>query len=105
MRSEKRKASKKDNTTSMSSEDDLLVISDRSTGCDTMWILDSACSHHYTSHWEWFATYQKIDGRSVSLGDDHPCKVTRIGSIRMRMYDEIIHTLSNVRHVPELKKI
>ena len=59
---------------------------------------------YYTSHQEWFATYQKIDGRSVSLGDDHPCKVAGIGSIRVRMYNGIIRTLSNVRHVPKLKK-
>ena len=67
-------------------------------------MLDSTCSHYYTSHREWFATCQKVNGGSVSLGDDHSCKLARIGSIRMRMYDGIIHTLSNVRHVPELKK-
>ena len=69
-----------------------------------MWIMDSAGSHHYTSHRKWFATYQKADGESISLEDDHPCKVAEIDSIRVRMYDGIIRTLSNVRHVPELKK-
>ena len=67
-------------------------------------VLDSTCSHHYTSHREWFATYQKADGGSVSLGDDHSCEVAEIGSIRVRMYDGIIRTLSNVKHVPKLKK-
>ena len=66
--------------------------------------LDSTCSHHYTSHWEWFATYQKIDGGSVSLGDDHPCKLAGVGIVRVRMYDGVIQTLKNVKHVPELKK-
>ena len=67
-------------------------------------MLDSACSHHYTSHREWFAIYEKIDRGSVGLGDDHPCKMARVGTIRMRMYDGVIHTLSNVNHVSELKK-
>ena len=104
LRSEKGKASKKDDTASMSSGEDLLVVSDGSTECDTIWRLDLACLHHYTSHREWFAIYQKFDGGSVSLRDDHPCKVAKISSIRMRMYDWIIRTLSNVRHVLELKK-
>ena len=99
LRSKKEKASKKDDTASMSSGEDLLVVSDGSTEYDTIWILNSACSHHYTSHREWFATYQKVDGGSVSLGDDHPCKIARVGSIRMRMYDGIIRIISNVRHV------
>ena len=46
----------------------------------------------------------KIDGGSVSLGDDHSCKIAGVGTIRVRMYDGVIHTLSNVKHVPELKK-
>ena len=57
LRSEKGKASKNDDIASMSSREDLLVVSDGSVECDTIWILDSACSHHYTSHRKWFATY------------------------------------------------
>ena len=40
----------------------------------------------------------------MSLGDDHPCQVAGVGTIRVRMYDGIIRTLTNVKHVPELKK-
>ena len=67
-------------------------------------MLDLACSHHYTSHQEWFATYQKIDGGSVNLGDDHSCKVAGVGTVRVRMYDGIIHTLSNVKYVPRYQQ-
>ena len=88
----------------MSSVEDLLVVSDGSIEYDTAWTLDSACSHHYTLHRKWFATYDKLDGGSISLGDDHPCKVAGVGTIRMRMYDEVIRILSNVKHVSELKK-
>ena len=65
-------------------------------------MLDSACSHHYISYQEWFDTYKKTNGESVSLRDDHRCKVARVGTIKVRMYDEIIRTLSNVKHIPEL---
>ena len=40
----------------------------------------------------WFDTYKKIDKGSVSLGDDHPCKVAGVGTIRVRMYDGVIRT-------------
>ena len=90
LKSKKGKASKSDDTALMSSREDLLVVSDGSTECDTMWTLDSACSHHYTFHREWFDTYKKIDGGSVNFGDDHPCKVAGVGTIKVRMYDRII---------------
>ena len=40
----------------------------------------------------------------MTLGDDHSCKVAGIGNVCMRMFDRIVRTLMNVKHVPELKK-
>ena len=48
LKSEKEKASKSGDIASVSSREDLLVVSDGSTECDMMWMLDPACSHHYT---------------------------------------------------------
>ena len=70
-----------------------------STGYNSEWILDLACSHHYTSHRDWFATYVKTDGGSVSLDDDHPCKVAIVDTIRVRMYNGVIWILINVKHI------
>ena len=33
-----------------------------------------------------------------------PCKIIGIGSIKIMMHDGIVRTLSNVWHVPDLKK-
>ena len=90
MKIKKDKASKNDDTASMSIGEDLLVVLDGPTECGNMWMLDSVCSHYYTSHREWFATYQKTDGGSVSHGDDHPCKVAGVGTVRVRMYGGVI---------------
>ena len=69
------------------------------------WMLDSACTYHYTSHREWFHTYDRPNNRgSISLGDDHPCLVAGVGTIRVRMFDGVVRTLSNVKYVLELKK-
>lgn len=54
----------------------------------------------------WFNTYTEVDEGSVTLGDDHPCKVADIGTVRVRvrMFDGIMQTLTSMKHVPELKK-
>ena len=49
-------------------------------------------------------TYQPIDGGNVLIGNNMSCKTISIRSIKIRIHDGIIRTLSNVRHVPDLKK-
>ena len=85
-------------------EDDLLMVSDGHRRYTDVWTLDSTCLHHYTPNRSWFVTYTKIDEETVTLRDDHPCKVAGIRSIRMRMFDGMVQTLTNVKHIPELKK-
>src|ERR1044072_9168661 len=53
---------------------------------------------------DWFSTYQPFDGGKVLLGNNAPCKVAGVGTIRIKMFDGIVRTLTDVRHVPELKK-
>ena len=87
------------------SKEDILLVSDGYVDWDNTWMLDSACTYHYTSHREWFHTYDRSNDRgSASLGDDHPCLVVGVDTIRVRMYDGMVRTLSNVKHIPELKK-
>ena len=38
------------------------------------------------------------------MGSDVVCKTVDIGNICMRMFDGQVRTLTNVRHVPNLKK-
>jgi hypothetical protein len=55
-------------------------------------------------HREWFATYEPLNGGSVSMGNDTKCRVVGIGTIRFRIFDGIVCTLIDVRHVVVLKK-
>lgn len=64
-----------------------------STGC----LLDSARSYHMCTHREWFATYDPLNGGSVSMGNDTQCRVLGIGTVRFRMYDGMVRTLTDVR--------
>ncbi|KAL5580785.1 hypothetical protein UlMin_013227 [Ulmus minor] len=68
------------------------------------WILDSGCTFHMCPRRELFNTYQSIDGGKVLMGNDEACKVIRIGTIKLKMFDGQIRTLSNVRHIPDLKR-
>jgi len=38
------------------------------------------------------------------MGNTTVCKTVGIGNIRMRMFDGQVRTLTNVRHVPDLRK-
>ncbi|KAG7981002.1 hypothetical protein I3843_05G210500 [Carya illinoinensis] len=53
---------------------------------------------------DWFTTYESINGNSVLVGNDMACDIVGIGSVEIKMYDGLVRTLSNVRHIPSLKK-
>jgi len=68
------------------------------------WILDSTASFHICINRDWFITYDSVNGGSVKMGDDSPCQIIGIGSVQMEMHDGIIRTLTDVRHIPDMRK-
>ena len=50
----------------------------------------------------WFDTYEKKNEAEVLMGNDDTCKV--IDTMKIKMYNNIIRTFSNMQHVPSLKK-
>jgi len=38
------------------------------------------------------------------MRDDHPCNVKDIGTVCIKMFDEIIRELKKMRYVPQLKR-
>uniref|UniRef100_A0A2N9HUM1 Integrase catalytic domain-containing protein n=1 Tax=Fagus sylvatica TaxID=28930 RepID=A0A2N9HUM1_FAGSY len=68
------------------------------------WLLDSTCSFHVTIHMSWFDTYRSVNCGSIRMGNDASCKVIGIGTIKIKMFDNVVRTLGEVRHVPEMKK-
>ncbi|KAK2987349.1 hypothetical protein RJ640_023650 [Escallonia rubra] len=91
------------------------VAEDNSDGADVLsvtisssdggWILDTGFSYHMCPNRDWFATYRSFDGGKVFMGNDVACKMVGIGSIQIMMHDGIVRTLTDVRHVPDLRKI
>jgi len=53
---------------------------------------------------EWFASFEKLDGGLVSFGNGHTCQIEGIGTVRIKLFDEMIRELKDVRYVPQLNK-
>ncbi|XP_077222053.1 uncharacterized protein LOC143855883 [Tasmannia lanceolata] len=53
---------------------------------------------------DWFTTYQSVNGGTVLMGNNMAYKIVGICTIHIKMYDGIVKTLTEVRHVPDLKK-
>ncbi|XP_020270598.1 LOW QUALITY PROTEIN: AP-1 complex subunit mu-2-like [Asparagus officinalis] len=65
---------------------------------------EEGCSFHMCANRFWFDTYEKKDRGEVRMGNNVACKVIGIGTVKVKMYDDIICTFGNVRHIPALKK-
>jgi hypothetical protein len=69
-----------------------------------VWLMDSEATWHMTPNRDWFHTYELISEGSVFMGDNHALEIAGIGTIKLKMYDGLIRTISGVRHVKDLKK-
>jgi len=38
------------------------------------------------------------------MGNNAQCNVTGVGTVRIKTHDGVVRTLSNVRHIPDLKR-
>jgi hypothetical protein len=52
--------------------------------------------HFMSPKRDWFTTYESVNGGSVLMGNDVIYKIVGIGTIRMKMHDGIVRTLTNV---------
>ena len=102
---EKRKKAVNSDSASVASDSDgkLLACSSYKDVSDS-WILDSGCSYHMCPHREWFDTYKSWNGGEILMGNDAVCKSIGMGTIKIKMWDGVVRTLNEVRHVPALKK-
>ena len=85
-------------------DDFLLVSTSDNSKLTSEWILDSGCSFHMCPNREWFSTYSSVEGGVVHMGNDSSSKIIGIGTVKIRIHDGTIRTLSDVRYVPDLRK-
>ncbi|KAG8480600.1 hypothetical protein CXB51_024784 [Gossypium anomalum] len=86
------------------SDGELLVASVNDSKLSKEWILDSGCIFHMSPNRDWFTTYETVSEGVVLMGNNASCKIAGVGTIKVKMFDGVVRTLSDVRHVPELKR-
>jgi len=67
-------------------------------------ILDTRVTYHVCSNRDWFSSFEKLDGCFTVMGDDHPCNVKGIGTVRVKMFDGIVRELKKVKYESQLKR-
>ncbi|XP_020270578.1 uncharacterized protein LOC109845717 [Asparagus officinalis] len=53
---------------------------------------------------DWFTTYEAINGGVVLKGNNVSCKTVGKSTIRIKMHDAVIGTLTDARHILDLRK-
>ncbi|KAG8488139.1 hypothetical protein CXB51_018349 [Gossypium anomalum] len=86
------------------SDGELLVASVNDSKVSEEWILDSSCTFHMSPNRVWFTTYETLSKCVVLMGNNVSYKIAGVGTIKVNMFDGVVRTLSDVRHVPELKR-
>ena len=59
---------------------------------------------YISPHKDCFSTYDPIDSTVIHIGNNVQYKVTGIGTVKIKIHDGVVRILSNVRHVPNLKR-
>ncbi|KAG6687290.1 hypothetical protein I3843_11G064100 [Carya illinoinensis] len=67
-------------------------------------VSSSSCTFHISPRRDWFTTYESINSDSLLIGNDIACYIVGIGLVKIKMYDGIVKTLSNIRNIISLNK-
>ncbi|KAG8485411.1 hypothetical protein CXB51_021801 [Gossypium anomalum] len=86
------------------SDGELLVASVNDSKVNEEWILDSGCTFHMSPNQGWFTTYETVSEGIILIGNNASYKIVGVGTIKVKMFDGVVRTLSDVRHVLELKR-
>ena len=65
--------------------------------------MDSGCIYHMCPHRDWFSTYEPLDSGVVLMGNNTQCSIAGIGTVQIKIHDNVLKTLSNVHHILDLK--
>ena len=71
---------------------------------DKEWILDSGCTFHMSPNKNWFIGLKETKENNLLMANNDSCEIHGIGSIKLKVHDGSIKTLSNVRYIPNLKR-
>ncbi|GFZ17662.1 hypothetical protein Acr_26g0009320 [Actinidia rufa] len=90
-------------TVVMADDDEIDVLLAASDNGKSDWVLDSGSAYHLCRDREVFFTYAACEGR-IWMANNTSSRVVGRGSVQFRMADRRSVTLTEVRHVPNLRK-
>nr|GEU36957.1 retrovirus-related Pol polyprotein from transposon TNT 1-94 [Tanacetum cinerariifolium] len=67
-------------------------------------IVDSGCTFYMIPHQSWFTTYESFNGGDVYMGNHSIFPVIKKGNIQVKIHDDVVRTITGVRHVLDLKR-
>nr|GEY34110.1 retrovirus-related Pol polyprotein from transposon TNT 1-94 [Tanacetum cinerariifolium] len=67
-------------------------------------IVDSGCTFHIIPHRSWFTTYESFNGGNVYMRNHSICPVIGKGNIQVKIHDDVVRTITRVRHVLDFKR-
>lgn len=82
----------------------MLYVSFSSDHLTNFWILDSTSSYHMTHNKNWFNIYNLVNYSFILIDNDESYKVVGIRNNIIEMFNGIIRTLCDVRHISDLRK-
>jgi len=68
------------------------------------WIMDYGCSFHICPNIKWFQKFCNRETGTVYMGNNHSCSVQDVGDISLKMHDNKIRMLIDIRYVIGLKR-
>ena len=60
---------------------------------------------HMNPNQDWFSTYEPVHQGAVFMDYNASCKIAGIRTVRIKMFDGVVRTLGDVKHVPNLIRI
>ena len=68
------------------------------------WILNTEATYHLCPIKTWFKDFRNLESDTIVMGNDQPCGIIGIGTIRYKIFDGMVRELKEIRYVPTLKK-
>jgi hypothetical protein len=67
-------------------------------------VLDSGSAFHVCPRRDWFDSFREVFGGTVNLTDESTLSVVVVSAVRFRMWDDMICMVTDVRHVPGVRR-
>ncbi|KAJ9536138.1 hypothetical protein OSB04_un000681 [Centaurea solstitialis] len=85
-------------------DEDAFCVTVTPPHADRRWVLDTSASCHMTPFRDCFATFKKLEGNSIRMGNGTSCVTQGIGTVKIKMFDGCIRTFKNVNFVPSMTR-